>query len=70
MESYKLREQQSEEVRFPGFGIPRKSLCMPVNTRQDVQDSLNRDLRRGVTLESACLRIYIYIYIYLHTHII
>ena len=34
-------------------GLPRKSLCMSVNARQVAQDSLDRDLRRRMALESA-----------------
>ena len=34
-------------------GLPSKSLCMPVNARRLAQDSLDRDLRRRMALESA-----------------
>ena len=32
-------------------GLPRKSLCMPVNARQVEQDYLDRDLRRRMALD-------------------
>ena len=35
-------------------GLPGKSLSMPVNARQVARDSLDRDLRRCMALESAC----------------
>ena len=33
-------------------GLPRKSLRMPVNASRVAQDSLDRDLRRNMALES------------------